>query len=177
MAVTETVTLPDQPTIGFVRYVPLGGNGYQAPFAQYVIDNFALAGDVSGGAVQHQVIMDPRYSSLVAYLSITNVQASSADMDFKLRIDSNAPQSSIANQIESGVITAISATVSSATANKIWSPVPTIMPGGGEGGLIMSEVLNVDGDLTRLSALIYLFNIDVRIVSPIGPLLWARGAT
>lgn len=177
MSVTETITLPNQPTTGRVHRVALGGDGYTAPHAAYVVDNFILTGDAGGGTVAHIIQMDERFCSLVAYVNLLSSQASSADADWVIGLDSNLANGAIAPQLEGRVIAATSATVSSVTLASIFTPVPVVLPGAGAGAQINSNVLNVLADGVRISALIYLFNVQVREVTPMGPLLWARGAT
>lgn len=177
MAVTETLALPNQPTQGRVHRVSLGGDGYTAPHAAYVVDNMILTGDVSGGALSHIITMDERFCSLVAYVNILSSQVASADADWVVGLDSNIANGAIAPQLEGRVIAATSATVSSVTLASIFTPVPVVLPGAGAGAQINSNVLNVENDGVRISALIYLFNVRVREVTPMGPLLWARGAT
>ncbi len=69
MSVTETLSLPAQPSSGTVTYEPLGGDGMIAPLAAYWIDNFIISGDASGGVAELVVECDPRYECLVGFLS------------------------------------------------------------------------------------------------------------
>jgi len=163
VAVTETVTLPDQPPAGGQTHrTPLGGDGFRAPMAAYIVDNMLATGDAGGGPIVCQVNMDERFCSLVAYLTVSMTQASQTDIDLRFRVQHRRAEAT---------------GISPAQISEVWVPVPVIIPGGGAGGLITAGALNVDTDLFRLSALIYLFNINVRQVMPMGPLLWARGAT
>ncbi len=70
MAVTISVNLPDNPGTGALRFIPLGGNGYTAPFAMWQLRAFAATGDATAGALSLTVRMDPRYCSMVGYASM-----------------------------------------------------------------------------------------------------------
>ncbi len=173
VAVTETVVLPAQPAAGTVEFVPLGGDGLSAPRAAYAVKGFLLTGDVSGGQIQTQVTMDDRYTSIVSYVSFNMSQATSADVDFNIAISgARTPQ-----MTDSGVAVAISSTIDAVEVRHTWLPPPQLLPGGTEIAFVRTKVLNVDSDVLRSEMWIYLFNIDVRQKTPMGPLLWARGST
>lgn len=70
MAVLTQVQLPDQPSDGSVVYTPLGGNGFQAPHSMFDF-SVQATGDASGGNVVLQLFMDPRFVSLVNWVSGT----------------------------------------------------------------------------------------------------------
>jgi len=180
MAISQTMTLPNQPgspLSGAVHRTPLGGDGFRAPMAAYILDNIQLTGDAGGGAVTIQVNMDERFCSLVAYMVYSNSQATPAAVGIRFRIDTAEGSSPIAPQVQSVFASALASTVSTSSINEIFTPTPVIIPGGGAGGLITVASTNALSDNNRLSALIYLFNINVRQVMPMGPLLWARGST
>lgn len=175
-AVSTSLVLPAQPTTGDVRYIPLGGNGYTAPFAAYNIIGMSLTGAVGGGAANLAVTLDDRYCSLVSYVSIGDAQATPGDADVSIFLSANSlgmPPQAFAEPV-----VALSATMAQGggTIRRTWSPVPVILAGGDKTGLITFRMLNVDADVYTLSALIYLFNIRVREMTPMGPLLWSRGA-
>ncbi len=174
--VNEIVRLPAQPTTGLVDYVPLGGDGYTAPFAAYSIVDMEVAGDASAGHVRMAVEMDPRFASLVAFFVHEIQQGTPATADVRLSVA--GPQ--VPSQTMQDNVDDISSTVADSNISLQFAPTPYILPGGHKAGSvprIFSRSLNVDGDTYRLSALIYLFNIRVREVTPMGPLLWARGST
>lgn len=176
MSVTQTVTLPDQPVAGgVVHRTPLGGDGYTAPMASYIVDNMLLTSSATGGASTIQINMDERFCSLVAYLTLSVSQAIQADIEVRYRLDTSSVSSPVATQVQNRDLPTI--TWHTAEINDIWTPVPNIIPGDGSGGLVSAAIENLDTDAMRVSALIYLFNIRVREVMPMGPLLWARGST
>ncbi len=176
MAVAVTVTLPATPSTGSLTYVPLGGDGFTAPQAAYVVRALQVTGDAGGGAATLTIHMDPRFTSLVAYVTAQNDQASSADADLRLVITPSTGIQIAALTLQQPVV-ATSATVNSTTIGLTWNPTPLLMPGAANTGRIIMKMLNVLADEYRLSAHIYLFNIRVRELTPMGPLLWARGAT
>lgn len=172
MTVVASVTLPAQPSTGTLTRVPLGGNGFSAPNAAYALDNMNVTGDAGGGSAILTVTMDDRFCALVAYTTAVNVQTASADADLRMRIVATGAPVVVFSEL----IPAISATVSTATISKTWFPEPVVIPGTQQGTLT-HDWLNVLGDVYFLNAMIYLFDIRVREVQPMGPILWARGSS
>lgn len=175
MAVSETIVLPNQPSSGRLTRIPLGGDGFYAPTAAYAVTNFALTGDVSGGAVTHLVTMDNRFCSLVSWISFTIAQATAADADFRVSIGGTT--GIIPVFVENNAAVATSAVVNALTVGKTIVPPPAVLPGGGDPGIIAVRTLNVDTDVVTMNAMIYIFNIRAREKTPMGPLLWARGSS
>jgi len=79
--------------------------------------------------------------------------------------------------MEQGDVSAVAAALGDPTVAKTWNPTPTILGGGAIIPTITVRGKNVDSDVYLCSMLIYLFDIAVRERTPMGPLLWARGAT
>ncbi len=179
MSVAEILTLPAQPVTGATHRTPLGGDGYKAPMAAYIVDNFTLVGDATGGSpgISFTVNMDERFCALVAYAVLSVSQASGTALGLRFRIDTGQGSSPVAPQLQNIAAAAIAGTANSATINETWNPIPLIIPGDGAQGLLQMTTTNIDTDTYRFSALIYLFNVNVRQVMPMGPLLWARGST
>lgn len=116
---------------------------------------------------------DQRYTSLVQFVNINVQQGTSADADFRLRINgSDTPTFG-----DSGVITAISSTVSGTEISHTWTPPPFILAGAGENSSILMQMLNVDADVFSMDCFVFLFDVRARELTPMGPLLWARGST
>lgn len=176
MAVSNSVVLPAQPSTGVLDYIPLGGNGFSAPFAAWSLEAMTVTGDVSGGAASIGISMDMRYCSLVAFVTVAVLQTSAADADLRIQLTG----SNTTDQGENVIMPSISATVASRTAGTVWRPTPQILPGGQSDAAnlprISARSLNVSTDVFEISCLIYLFNIRVREITPMGPLLWARGS-
>lgn len=169
--------MPGQPTTGDLQYIPLGGDGFTAPIAAYNIVGFSVTGAVGGGSMTLTATMDDRFVSLISYVSIGDAQVSSADADVSIFLSAGnlgMPPQALAENV-----TAIAADASQGggTIRRTWSPQPVLLAGGRRAGVLTFKMVNVDADVYTLSALIYLFNLRVRETTPMGPLLWSRGAT
>lgn len=172
MAVTVSLQLPNQPAVGNVDFIPLGGDGFKAPRAAYAVRGFATDGDASGGALTLNVLMDIRYTSLIDYMVAGIQQATPADAEVRQLITSNTT----ATMTEQGDVTAIAATVSGGSISKMFVPPALILPGGTESSVGRFQATNVDGDTYTIDMLIFLYNIRVRELTPYGTLLFARGS-
>jgi len=175
-AVSASFTIPAQPTTGNLTYVPLGGDGYSAPFAAWSVVNHTATGDATGGAIVCEVILDNRFVSLVSFVTVDNTQATPANADLRISVDSVTGARQIPQMRFQNLVVATSATLSTNTIGRTWNPPPQLLPGGSQSGRIRGEMVNVDTDVMRLGCFIYEFRIDVREKTPMGPLLWARGS-
>ncbi len=174
IAVVETLVLPAQPATGSVNYIPLGGDGFSAPNGAYAVNNFSLTGDATGGLLTFNVTMDNRYCSLVSYATGLIGQVTPTDAEFRTILRSltgNAVPEIVHAGIREALVAAFVVEV-----NELWSVPPVILPGGPDVGQLSWNWVNADGDSFSLDALIYVFNIRVREMTPMGPLLWAKGA-
>jgi len=175
MAVTDAWTLPAQPpTRGTTTYVPLGGDGWSAPFAMYVVDNAEVDMDVSGGGAFLTITMDDRYTALISYATlVVHQQTSGVDKNVKIQVLGGADVGQFYMQ---GLGQSIGALFAPEVAFT-WSPPAVLLPGGASRSPSLRFVTanDVTGDILGASCMIYLFNNDVRQKMPIGPLLAARG--
>lgn len=160
--------------MGSVRYIPLGGDGFSSPFAAYSVDGHQVVGDASGGSATLRVEMDPRFCSLTAFSVLQVQQATPADIGVRMGLNGG----SYPGQNNTVVMTNIGA-VSIVSVSHTFVPVPVVMPGGANDAVIAlgAAILNVLADILTFNAMIYLFDIRARELTPMGPLLWARGAT
>lgn len=157
--------------------IPLGGDGLSAPIAAYAITDFEITGDASSGRADLRITMDPRFCSLVSYITMTNSQAATADADIRLTVGSDNPVAAVPLQVQAGNVESINGNVSGGiTLNRTWTPPPFILPGGSVAPFARGQMLNVLNDVYGLRAMIFLFDIRVRELTPMGPLLWARGS-
>lgn len=165
---TSTVTLPAQPTIGTTHYVPLGGDGLSAPFAAQTVRAMQVEHDASGGTATAVINLDPRFCGLVSFMTIQIAQAINADADVSLTVTGSTTPSQVLRVVQpSGTDFEIGRT---------WTPNPIILPGGNqEAGQLRFACDNVDGDDSFLDVWVYLFNINVRQLTAMGPLLFSRG--
>ncbi len=170
-SLSETLTLPQNPTVGTVDYVPLGGDGFQAPFAAYSVRDFEQTGDAGGGTITFSIDVDERFCSYVSWLSFIGRLATVADAEY--RVFSSADRHAQASEVKNARASSV---LGSNEVSEVWRPPGVILPGSGSNasfGLIIENILN---DVWRVSAHIYLFNVRVRELTPMGPLLWARGS-
>lgn len=176
-SVSETVALPLQPTTGVISRIPLGGDGFTAPIAAYAVQQFQVTGDAGGGSAGLILSLDERFCSLVSYVTVSINQGTPADADFRLNIGASSSPNPQAPQNLQGAMVATAATLGTTTVSTTWNPTPMIYPGAGSGPFVQALFENVLADVYRMHAYIYLFNVRVRETTPMGPLLWARGAT
>jgi len=177
ISVALSFTLPAQPSTGNVNYIPLGGDGFTAPIAAYGVSGATVAGDVSSGIATINLTMDNRYCSLVGYATGRILQGTPADAELRMAIGvTAAPLGKVPLQVDQGDVTAIAATVSPDSIAKTWLPPSIILPGGVDAPVLSLAATNVDGDFFTIDALIYLFNIRVRELTPMGPILFSRGS-
>jgi len=158
-----------------VSYIPLGGDGYTAPIAAYGINGMDTTGDASGGLVTQVVEMDNRYCSLVSYVTTAVQQATPADAETRQLINTVSGRGNPQLNFSADLVALAAAFTTE--INNTWNPPAVILPGGSDVGRIQVGWVNVDTDSYFLHALIYLFDIRVRELTPMGPLLWARGST
>jgi len=168
MSIDVLVVLPAVGATGIFQYVPLGGDGFTAPFAAYAIEGFGVTGDASAGHVSLGLEMDNRYVSLVSWATGGIVQGTelAADMTMSLELQS-----------ETKLVTAVDPDVAAQNVRWNWVPRPFLMPGGGEVSSLEVRFLNVLNDLYRVSTMIYLYNIRVRELTPMPYLTLAPGST
>lgn len=163
MSVSASFTLPASPPNGSVIYRPLGGDGFTAPFAAYEITGFLVAGDASGGTASLTITHDARYVSLVSWLTL-GVDGAAGAQVFRWSIGD------IQVNVETAAITSFGIATNVA---KMVIPQPML----GHGLSQQVVLTNTDGDTFSTSTFIYLFDRNVREKSPMGPLLFSRGAT
>ncbi len=160
MAVAVEITLPAQPAIGLVTYVPLGGDGWTAPHSVFEV-SVASVGDASGGNKVVTVNFDARWQSVVTYMRATNDSASTTiEMFMELLQNHNQPQlSAFCNAVP---VAAIANTVNLMT----WAPPP--IPGMRRARMTTP---NVNGDDTLFQFYLYNFNINVLQQVPLNLIL------
>ncbi len=146
----------------------------RAPFASYVVKDFLATGLAGGGALTMRINMDPKFCSLISFLSMGIQQGTATDTDNRIVVSATDPI--VPSFQENFVMVATSLTVSVIGCARTFNPPPQVLPGNGV-PFIRWQALNIAGDLYTLNAQIMLFNIDVRQKMPMGPLLWARGST
>lgn len=87
MAVTADVTLPAQPTTGLTTYRPLGGDGWTAPHAMYMV-LMQLAGAAGGGVNQQTMVLDDRWMNIVSFVEMQfSGDTTTTVAEFQLLVD------------------------------------------------------------------------------------------
>lgn len=125
-------------------------------------------GDGSGGAITMTANLDPRFCHLISHVSVQIVQGSTADADIRVVVGD-----SINRLILSEVVVAVATATSSFDIARTWRPPGVILPGAGQVPQVVWTSANVSGDGFHMDLLDYLFDIRVRELTPIAPLLWA----
>lgn len=159
MAVALVVALPDQPVGGTTEYVPLGGNGYDAPQSYYAV-SITLAGDGSGGENQITITMDPQFMGMISFIQ-TLIDSVSADTASRRLL-----QITQSDAIRDNRLLILNA--SSTTANRVWTPpaiilnaTPLLTPS------IRSFVPNNTGDNHSVNLRVYNFKKDAHQRTPL----------
>lgn len=168
MSVSESVTLPAQPGSGTLRFVPLGGDGYTAPFAMWQIRDFIATGDSGAGNQVVSIGMDDRYCSLVGYAAMTYTDTAVQDIRWVLA------GTQVPLQVRTIKLSPSSASLNTATMSDLWLPPAAVSPGATPVTLSITT-LNNDTEVLTLHASIFLFNINARQKMPYQALVAARG--
>lgn len=162
MSVSDSVTIPANPTTGGLEYIPLGGNGFTAPQSAYTV-SIAVVSDASGGTSTLTINFDDQYLSLVSFVQ-TTVTASSADVPSRRTLTmSTFDALHDATDCQQGEGT---------TAARIWKP-PGVMGKVGIGFTpnCVSRIANTDTETHFLGIRIYNFNVRARETTPLALLL------
>ena len=121
MAVGTTQQLPEEPTIGSLEFVPLGGDGWIAPQSMYV-GRTQSTGDASGGAHSITINADPRFTQICAVLE-AEFEAAAAARFAKLVVQERSIASRVNFAGDSSFDAGLEATGSN-TAFLGWNPPP-----------------------------------------------------
>lgn len=78
VSISQTVMLPEQPTVGETIVQPLGGNGYAAPQSQ-IFCEVVQASDASGGYNRIIVELEDNHAHMIGFVGM-RVQAASGDV-------------------------------------------------------------------------------------------------
>lgn len=165
MAITENIALPNEAA----TYVPLGGDGFSAPFAMYIYDH-SITGDASAGAVTQSITFDSRYCTLVRWVGMS-IGQTNADTQFRLNLAAN-PEGTSPKIGVTGTLVGVASTVSSEGAQGYWVPPQTVLP---PSAVLNTQFTNVLSDTFRITAELLLWNIRVRELSPWQYLMAAAG--
>lgn len=157
MALSESITLPDQPAGGSIEYIPLGGNGFDSPRSAFY-GSVNIVGDVSGGLITISVFADPRFEHVVAFLACDKLQEAAAGFRFSIGRASTS--------IQTEGVTKASGMSGDDFSSIVYAPVAMI-----DATHWALRMTNVDGVDTRFKFLVYNFNIQASLKVPLSVLL------
>ncbi len=165
MAVSETVTLPAQPTAGgFAIFSPMGGNGQQAPLGCYFV-KAEILGDASGGLASVVVNLDSRYTNLVAYVNAV-VEDDAAAGDFVITLGATGSGDSNRATVV-GTIPEADVAVEDHSAF-LWFPPPLYFGGSTGAGSVGMHMTNVGAlETYKFFLQVYCFDVNVQRLTPL----------
>lgn len=161
VAVALSVTLPAQPADGLNVFKPLGGSGVSAPLGHYLCD-ISLDGDASGGNSTVTLILDKRYTNIVAWVN-PSIEASAAAAEFICTVTAD-PVSLEATPRLVGTLPFVATTVSPVNSAVLWYPPPILYK---QSGAIIFVTPNVGaGEDYIVRAQIFCFHDQVEQLTP-----------
>lgn len=173
MSVSATVTLPNAPATGVLRYTPLGGNGYTSPHAMYQLKNFLVTGDSGGGTASLEVVMDDRFCCMIAYASMifggASTNPATVNWTWGGGLAGISPQF-----IQQRQVTLSNTSVGAPRIADTFDS-PAFVHGSDSNLALTVTTVNEDADTVQLFLSVYLFNINAREKVPIELLVAARG--
>lgn len=173
MSVVATMTLPQQGATGVLRYTPLGGNGMSSPKGMYQLRNFAVTGDVSGGSIKLQVVMDDRFCCMVAYATMLYAGTGTDPMPIRWLFGGSIGGIS-PDQVRQVAADVVPTTVGGDRVQDMWVP-PAFVHGSDPNLTLEISTINEDGDVLQLHASIFVFDINARQRVPFELLVASRG--
>lgn len=169
VSVSETISLPAQPSDGIAQLIPLGGNGFQAPHSVVAV-RARLAHDASAGNAEIAVRFDPRYTQVLSYAQAELEDGTGSAEDYRLELQCTALESLAV----SGAVGGVSVSGKAVTHAVLWSP-PAIMCAVDQSSSayprLRFTVNNTNTFTSRLTCRIFNFDIRAREVMPLGILL------
>ncbi len=169
MALSGSVQLPNNPSVGTVRGFALGGNGFSAPKFMYQLKNFSQTGDAGGGSNTLSVVMDPDYCSLIVYAT-AQVEPAGSLHDVKWKITGDRLPVMVATPRVKDISSAFPEQISNT-----WIPPPFVLPGGDDLSTLSVAVLNILAEVLSINCVVYLFDIRARETTPMHQLIASVG--
>ncbi len=161
MSVSDSVTLPAQPTTGSTQIIGLAGNGRVAPHSMQVAE-ITLASDASGGDCLLTINLDARYENIVTWCDAQQISAAAASpyqFDLDLRPDTVSIASNGTSSNDGGLVLA-------GINGASWNPPP--LPNMRRIRLTMA---NVDTETTSLTIVVFNFEMDASKNIPLQTIL------
>jgi len=162
MSVTQTVTLPNQPTVGSVILRPLGGNGYSSPMSMYVVQLYSVTCDASGGQASLDLFTDPQFESV---FNVVQVAIASPAASAQVRFDFFTRRAAAAG-LAKFEIQGTSSFDSDTASSCMLTPPPMF-----DMGRVTVVTDNVDTETVRLNVILYNFRRDAAQITPLAVLL------
>lgn len=166
MSVSETFTLPAQPTTGEVVFIPLGGSGYGSPLGYYQVKATLVDGGTTGFN-SIKCFLDDRYANIVSHLGMTKVQATPTALLWNARL---TPTQSIYKTATAQNIAGIAPDVADVI-------VPVLEIVDGDGSTFIESIVEQDAvaDIHAMNAIIYVFAKNIRTTTPLSVILNSLG--
>ncbi len=167
MTASETFTLPDQPTNGESKFVPLGGRGLGSPLGYYQI-SANLDDAATTGYNSIKCFLDDRYTAIVSHLAVGKTQAAVANCVWRARL--TPTQDFLVDLTGYDDLTNIDPQISSVR-------VPALEIVDGDGVSYVQSIIeeNAIGDNHQMYCLMYVFDKNVRNQVPLGVILNSLG--
>ncbi len=168
MAVSVIDTLPAQPTAGTSTYRPLGGDGWSAPHAMYMVLQ-QLTGDATGGNSTTSLFLDDRFMNVVSLIEI-HVTGAGSVREAELQLRSARPSASLFRVRAFGQMLFLS----SIGNQQLMTWNPPLLPGAES---VVTVTINVDTAVVNIRAIVYCFQKRALEKVPLNILLAALPST
>lgn len=170
MSVTVDVQLPAQGpgANDFTEMVPLGGNGFRAPFACQRI-RLQSTGDASAGTNFLIARMDPQYSQVVSWISLSQTNSTPIQMQAGVW-----PKGSFDFFVKADNMDGYAGSSAAFSREMTWAPMPIILETDDAhptNPAISCEMANTNSQTFQLTAEIFLFDKRARESGHAGDML------
>ncbi len=162
MSVNESLTLPNQPTVGSVEIRPLGGNGYTSPHSAYIVKIFSVTCDASGGQASLDLFLDPQFEGVFSVIGAVIASAAGSE---QVRFDFFDRASAVAGVTKFEIQGTLS--FDADTGSSCFLTPPPMF----DQARLSVTTDNIDTETLRLSAIIYNFRRDAAQKTPLAVLL------
>ncbi len=162
MAVSESFALPAQPAAGVgALYEPLGGDGRVAPMGVYSVEA-QIVGDASAGNANITMDFDPRYTSVLGWVSPWIV-ADTAAGDFSIELLNTVTTLPRVRVV--GTLPGVAEAFTSRNSAYLWYPPPIWYTANGR---LNVTFVNVDATETYgMACCVYIFDRNVKQYAPL----------
>jgi len=161
--VTTAFTLGAQPATGSALLVALGGNGFTAPKAMYIVRNvLAVSDGTDAGVTAVAMSMDPTYLAMVQYVTAVVSQSTKVDIDANWQyVGANMPSQVYRPRMETILWQA-------PHVQSMWTPAAAI---DAPPATLTFAIDSQGTDQITFSAAVFVFDIRARETTPYGILI------